>query len=151
MTSPRAPLLRRFTIFVGLALVVGGGFQPEFFRIFFRDRTAISAYYEELPYRKIRGLRTFLLDVERRTAPGDSVALVVASAPQWDRGYYYAYQRAPYLLAGRSVLPVVDSWNRVRTDNVAAAKYLACLHCDGVPQDFEIVFRAADGILAVRR
>ncbi len=66
----------------------------------------------------------FIEAVRRRTAPGDSIAILVP--PQrWEGGYTYPYYRASYILAGREVLPLIAPDNRRLPENFKRAKYIA--------------------------
>jgi hypothetical protein len=80
----------------------------------------MSAY----PDRGWSGYPQFLESVRARTKRGDSIALVVPNAT-WERGYSYAYYRATYFLAGREVLPVIDTHDVPQPENLARARYVA--------------------------
>src|SRR5262245_59328622 len=66
----------------------------------------------------------FLDEVRARTQRGDSIAIIVPTM-HWDEGYSYFYYRASYFLSGREVLPVIARNDRVVTDNLKRAKYVA--------------------------
>jgi hypothetical protein len=147
----KPPTLRATLATLILAGMLIGGFQPEFLRIFTRDRARIRAYFSELPYRKLPGLQRFMAMVKASTAPGAVIAVMIERR-SWDGGYEYGYNRAVYLLGGRNVVAVLDAENRFHVEELAQAQYLACWRCtppEGSP--FHVIARTDDGTLAVRR
>jgi hypothetical protein len=72
---------------------------------------------------RVAGFVPFLEGVRARTRNGDSIALIV-SAPNVGL-YRYGFFRASYILAGRSVVPMVDERGAFRTAAVRQARYLA--------------------------
>jgi hypothetical protein len=129
--------------------IAAGAFEPFYLKIFTLDRARFAAGLIELPYRKLPGLRQFLLDVRTHTTKGDVIA-VYAPLPQWDNGYDYYYARTLYILAGRRVLPLLDPQNRPQPQNVARAMYIACYHAVPQTSGFEVVWRSRDGALLRR-
>jgi hypothetical protein len=135
-------------VIVGAILV--GGFQPFYLRIFFIDGASMRAMLTELPYRKLTGLRGFLLDVDRTTPPGARIAIWLPYA-EWEGGYGYGYYRASFLLPGKQVVPLL----RVGADvpapgNLALADYVAAW--GGAPriEGFEVVWRNPVGAMMKR-
>jgi hypothetical protein len=108
-------------VFVALDLVA---INPTLFRVALANRAAMHRTMTLYPDRGWDAYPGFLEQVRALTKPGDSIALVVP-ASHWDGGYSYAYYRASYFLAGREVLPVVDSGDVPQPENFARAKYVA--------------------------
>src|ERR1043165_4621870 len=102
------PRLRAILAVAAFLAIAAGAFQPLYVRMLFADTTRMRAAFEELPYRRLPGLRRLMLDVARTTPPGARIALFAPFAPSIDSdgGYGYAFRRAPFLLAGRRVLPM---------------------------------------------
>ena len=124
-------------------------FEPFYLRIFRLDRPGLAARLVELPYRKLPGLRQFLLEVRARTRPGDVIA-VDAPGTTWDRGYEYYYGRSLYPLAGRHVLPLLDPQDRAHREELARATYVAVY---GGPEEipgFKLVWYGEHGALLRR-
>lgn len=91
------------------------------FALHYNAMRQVMAVY---PDRGWNGYPQFLESVRQRTKRGDTIALVVPNA-RWDGGYSYAYYRASYFLAGREVLPVIDSDDVPQPQNIARAKFVA--------------------------
>lgn len=92
-------------------------------------------------------LAAFLAGVRERTREGDSILLILP-VRQWER-YSGAYFRAGYLLAGRTVLPIIATDGRVVRENVERADYVAAWRVrftGGTP-----VWSGAGGTLVRRR
>lgn len=130
----------RIASIVALAMIVIGGFEPFYLRIFAANGASMRAAFTELPYRKMPGLRLFLSGVDDRTPPGARIAICVPFT-EWDGGYGYAYYRASYLLPGRQVVPIA---------NVNEADFVACWHVRPALPRFEPVWQNADGVLLRR-
>ena len=90
----------------------------------------------------------FLEEVRAHTRRGQSIALLVPTM-QWQRGYFYAYYRASYFLAGREVLPLVLENDRPVPENLHRAQYLA-IWSRPAPAGARVVFAEYGGTL-VRR
>ena len=90
----------------------------------------------------------FLEAVRERTARGDSIALMVP-ARSWESGYAYAYYRASYFLAGRTVLPVMLPNDRRLPENLNRSHYVA-FWPGKAPAGANVVFAGFRGAL-VRR
>ncbi len=115
----------RFAAAVAFALILIGGLEPFYLRIFAIDRASQGAVFAELPFHKMRGLKSFLEGVDARTRRGARIALWVPYR-QWEGGYGYAYYRASYLLPGKQVVPLLALHeDRVAFSNLAQADYLA--------------------------
>ncbi len=140
---------RRAVSMIAAVLIALGAFQAFYLQIFIIDRSALGATLTELPYRRLPGLRRFLLEVRARTSPGDVVA-IDAGLPSWERGYEYCYGRATYLLAGRLVLPLRDRVDRRLSENLAQATHVASYRSQVLPPGFSPVWRSADGVLLRR-
>jgi hypothetical protein len=125
-TVPDRAALLRLAAGVALALILIGGFEPFYLRIFAMDRTRMGASFAELPYRKMTGLRAFLIGVDAHTPPHTRIAIWVPFR-QWEGGYGYAYYRASYLLPGKQVVPLLKpNEDRPQVENLAQADYIAC-------------------------
>lgn len=90
----------------------------------------------------------FLEEVRARTAPGQSIALLVPTM-EWERGYSYAYYRASYFLAGRRVLPAVLADGRLLPENLNRAQYVAVWRRPA-PAGAHVVFAGYGGTLVSR-
>jgi hypothetical protein len=106
----------------------------------------------ELPYRKLPGLRQFLLDVRARTERGSVIAIAapLTRTRDWEGGYDYVYGRALYPLAGRQVVPLLDPENRFQPQNLAEARYVAAYHSAPSLPGFAEVWRGPSGVLLRR-
>jgi hypothetical protein len=127
-----------------LAMLVIGGFEPYYVRIFGVDATRTRAAMTELPYRKLPGLRRLLLDVDRSTPPGAKIAIALPFR-DWEGGYGYGYYRSSFLLPGKQVVPLLPPQNLRFADYVAVWKGRPAI--DG----FVPLWTTSDGTLMVRR
>lgn len=132
--------------------IAAGAFEPFYLRIFFIDRARYGAMLAGLPYRKLPGLKEYLLEVRARTQDGDAIAIasLYHRAVRWEGGYDYLYARARYLLAGRTIVPLLDPSNRQLTENLRQATYVAAYRCDPAIPGFVVVWRGPDGELLRR-
>ena len=92
----------------------------------------------------------FLEEVARRTAPGDTIAILVPMK-SWSRGQAYAYYRASYFLAGRKVIPLLnadDSWHPKR---LLEARYVAVWKMQPLAGPYTRVWSGHSGFLLRRR
>ena len=131
--------------------IAAGAFEPFYLRIFFFDRAKFGASLAELPYRKLPGMKAFLLAVRERTHDGDAVAIAAPlhrAAPEG--AYDYLYARARYLLAGRLVVPLVAIDDRPQPENIALAGYIAGFRCEPNTPGFVVIWRSRDGVLLRR-
>ena len=105
-----------------------------------------------MPYQKFPGLRRFFLDVRAQTKRGDVIAVYapLSSGPQWSGAYDYFYGRAPYPLAGRLVLPVIDLQNKPIVANIERADYVACYRSSPPFPNYVVAWRSNDGVLLKR-
>ncbi|MEA2166530.1 MAG: hypothetical protein QOK37_4657 [Thermoanaerobaculia bacterium] len=131
--------------------IAAGAFEPFYVRIFNLDRSRVAAMLTELPYKKLPGLRPFLVSVRAQTKDGDVIALAAPlHRAHWQGGYDYLYARALYLLSGRQVLPLLDPADRPHLENLAKAKYIAGYRCDPQTPGFAVIWRSQDGELLRR-
>jgi hypothetical protein len=132
--------------------IAAGAFEPFYLRVFILDRARLHASLTELPYRKLPGMRQFLLEVRARTADGDAIAIAAPfhRAASWEGGYDYIYERAHYILAGRLVVPLIAVGDRPQPENMALAAYVAGYHCEPAVQGFVVIWRSRDGVLLRR-
>src|SRR5262245_62337045 len=98
--------IRRWIALLAFAVIGIGTFQPMYLRIFGANGPALAAAFTELPYRRLPGLRRLLGEVAQRTPPGAAIALF-APFREWEGGYGYAFRRAPYMLPGKRVFPML--------------------------------------------
>ena len=129
--------------------IAGGAFQPFYWRVFAMNRSSARAALTELPYRRMNGLRRFMLGVRERTRDGERVAILLP-ARAWEEGYQYGFTRSTYLLYGRTTVPVVDESDRFLSQNLEKADAVACLQIDATLPHFEPVWRSSDGVLLRR-
>ncbi len=128
-------------------LLFVGAVEPLYVRIFFMDRTILADGIGSLRYGKMPEIRPFLEEVARRSEPGMSVAIVIPGA-EWDQGYEYAFYRAGYVLAGRTVLPVITPDNRSIPANLSGADLVAAWRTTLDSRRFEVLWEGAGGVLA---
>src|SRR5712691_9247469 len=120
----------RIASILALAMIVIGGLEPFYLRIFAADTSSMRAAFTELPYRKMPGLRQLLIEVDSRTPPGARIAICVPFT-EWDGGYGYAYYRSSYMLPGKQVVPI---------GNLSEAEYVACWHMRPALPQFAVVW-----------
>ena len=137
----------RLAAAVAFALILIGGFEPFYLRIFAIDRAREGAAFAELPFQKMRGLKSFLEGVDAHTPPRVRIAIWVPFR-QWDGGYGYAYNRASYLLPGKQLVPLLALHeDRVAFSNLAQADYLASFGERIVAPGFESCWQDEHGML----
>jgi hypothetical protein len=131
--------------------IAAGAFEPFYIRIFTLDRSRVASMLTELPYKKLPGVRSFLLGVRARTEDGDAIALAATlHRGHWQGGYDYLYARSLYLLSGRHVLPLLDPADQPHPENLSQAKYIAAYRSDPQTPGFALVWRGDDGELLRR-
>lgn len=144
--------------------IAAGAFEPFYLRIFTTNRAQLGAMLADLPYRKMPGMKPFLLEVRARTADGDAVALAAPFPPTARPGggddsvvkttregaYDYLYNRASYLLAGRRLVPLPDPGGHPFPRELQNAKFIAAYRCDPAVPGFAVVWRGRDGELLRR-
>ena len=136
---------------IAVWLAIGAGaFEVFYLQIHRRNHAAMAAGFTELPYRRIPGLRTLSIEVDRRTPAGARILLVLPHST-WKGGYEYGFRRAQFLLYAKRVLPLIDEEGRILRDNMERAEYVACWRECGLPANYEVVWRGPDGLLARRR
>ncbi|HEY6136192.1 MAG TPA: hypothetical protein VI670_00340 [Thermoanaerobaculia bacterium] len=144
------PRLRAILAVAAFAAIAAGAFQPLYVRMLFADARPMHAAFDELPYRRLPGLRRLMLDVARMTPPGARIALY-APFNEWDGGYGYAFRRAPFLLAGRRVLPMLEPGrDRPTARYLGEAEYVVCWRGCPPLNGFRRSWGSADGELLVR-
>ncbi|MGH9457992.1 MAG: hypothetical protein ACRD2J_10175 [Thermoanaerobaculia bacterium] len=148
MRDQRRDWLRPALAAAAFALLFAGTFQPFYVRVFFADRQAAHAWLTELPYRKSPGLRSFLVEARRRTQPGDAIAFLVPYS-RWEGGYRYALRGAKYILAGRTVHPVVGPRDVDLTENLDRANVIVAWQVP-VPPGWEVTWAGEGGAVARR-
>jgi hypothetical protein len=124
-------------------MIVIGGFEPYYVRIFAANQAQTRAAMTELPYRKLPGFRRLLLDVDRSTPRGAKIAIALPFR-DWDGGYGYGYYRASFLLPGKQVVPLLPPANLRAADYVVIWK--GRFPIDG----FAPLWTTADGTLMKR-
>jgi hypothetical protein len=127
-----------------LAMLVIGGFEPYYVRVFTVDATRTRAAMTELPYRKLPGLRRLLIDVDRSTPRGAKIAIALPFR-DWEGGYGYGYYRASFLLPGKQVVPLLPP------SNLRFADYVVVWKGRPVIDGFVPLWTTSDGTLMVRR
>ena len=142
--------LRRILAIAAFAAILVGGVQTYYLRMYTVDRAAFGRALAVAQYRRMPGLRTFLMEVRERTDRGDVIALVVP-ATRWAEGYEYAYSRSIYHLVGRRVVPLVDR----RDDsflwrNLVEADYVAAWNVRPEFAGFELSWQGPNGVLLRR-
>lgn len=127
-----------------LAMLVIGGFEPYYVRIFTVDAARTRAAMTELPYRKLPGLRRLLVEVDRSTPRGAKIAIALPFR-DWEGGYGYGYYRASFLLPGKQVVPLLPP------SNLRFADYVVVWKGRPVIDGFVPLWTTSDGTLMVRR
>lgn len=146
--TERRPTL--FDVVAGAALVMlaAGSLKPFYFQMLTRDRAPARIALSRVAFGKMPGYENFLEEVRARTAPGDTIALVVPMT-EWN-GYSWAYYRASYVLAGRRVLPLLDPSNRAHPENLAAAVYVAAWEAAPRDASLSVIWETPGGALLRR-
>jgi hypothetical protein len=134
----------RIAAYAVLAMLVIGGFERYYIRIFTVDAAATRAAMTELPYRKLPGLRRLLAEADRSTPRGARVAIALPYH-EWEGGYGYGYYRASFLMPGKQMVPLLPPENLRFADYVVIWK--GRFPIDG----FAPVWTTSDGTLMVRR
>ena len=127
-----------------LAMLVIGGFETYYIRVFTIDATRTRAAMTELPYRKLPGLRRLLVDVDRSTPRGAKIAIALPFR-DWEGGYGYGYYRASFLLPGKQVVPLLPP------SNLRFADYVVMWKARSAIDGFVPLWTTSDGTLMVRR
>jgi hypothetical protein len=120
--------------------IVVGGLWPSHLRTLADPEREI---YQ--PDRRTPDYPAFLAEVARRTKPNQSIAIVVPMR-HWNAGYAYAYYRASYFLAGRRVVPIVDSDDQLHPERLREADFVAVWRVPGFSGPEEI-WRGHGGVL----
>jgi len=142
---------RRLLALPAFAAIVLSGLDVQFLSLPFVDRSGLAAHARaEADRAWYPAYPRFLEAVRVRTRPGQSIAIVVP-VRRWNDGYDFAFYRASYFLAGRTVLPVLDSQDRVHPENMRAADFIAAWHQAFRINEHTIVWRGEGGALLGRR
>ena len=141
-------MIRRAAAATLFLAIVAAGVEPILLSYPFVDRSGVAASFGSMLDARYPGYRQFLEDVRAHTKNGDVIALIVPSR-RWEFGYEFAYYRASYILAGRTVLPLVWRHDELLGANYAAAQYVAAWHV--TPSGGAVVLRTNDGVLVRRR
>jgi len=141
-------MIRRAAAATLFVAIVAAGVEPILLSLPIRDRQPLIAQYATMLDQSSPGYVDFLESVRAHTKNGDTIALVVPQR-RWEFGYSYAYYRASYVLAGRTVLPLVWHRNELLAANFAAAQYVAAWRVNAPPG--AVVFREKNGSLVKRR
>jgi hypothetical protein len=127
-------------------LILIGGFEPFYLRIFRMNRAGMGIAFAEMPFRKMTGLQSFLEGVDAHTPPRARIALWLPFR-QWEGGYGYAYYRASYLLPGKQLVPLLAHDDRLELTNLAQADYLASFGEVMMAPGFDSVWHDELGVL----
>ena len=133
-----------------LVAIAFGGFEPFYLRIFSIDRARLAATLEELPYRKLPGLRDFFQQVRARTKTGDSIAVSAPGlhpTPSGEGAYEYFCARSYYILSGRRIVPVLAPGDEPPPVDAAKIDYAAVYHSSAAIPGFVQVWRGNEGAL----
>jgi len=142
--------LRVILAVLAFIAIAAGAFQPMYLRMYNVDRSQMQASFEELPYRKLPGLRALMLEVRRRTPPDARIALWIPDH-KWDGGYGYAFHRVPFLLPDKRVLPMVALDRDEPTARyLSETDFIACWQPCPPVERFRSLWRSNDGELLVR-
>lgn len=132
-----------------VAMIVCGAYDAAYLKIFATDRVALRAQFTAYPDLAFPSLPAFLREVRERTEPGSSIALVVPMR-DWPGEYEHAFLRASYILAGRRVIALVAPGNRLQTERIAEADYVAVWHARFTAPGFGRVWESSEGTLEKR-
>jgi len=130
-------------------MLLAGGVPARYLRYPFADRERLSNFLRTLPDARTPSYPHFLDEVRGRTAPGDSIAILVPMR-FWNDGYAYAYFRARYILAGRKVVPLVDPNDRPLLDRLGSVDYVAAWRRPVRLSGFREVWSGPEGVLFER-
>lgn len=125
-----------------------GSMNWDFLRLPFIDRRPIREAITLVPDRGTPEYPRFLAEVRARTAPGDTIVIMVPR--RWRSGYDYAFYRATYLLSGRSVIPLLDDRDKTYPERIATADFVAAWQTRFEAPAFTTVWQGHDGHLARR-
>lgn len=92
----------------------------------------------------------FLEEVARRTAPGDTIAILVP-VRDWEHEQAYAYYRASYFLAGRQVIPLMNADDSWHPERLREARYVAVWKMQPPPGPYTRTWSGHSGVLLRRR
>jgi hypothetical protein len=136
---------RRALAAVALVAVVASRVEPAYLGMLFGDRDARTRAFVPIIDARWPQYASFIEGVRARTAPGDTIAIVIADSEPRE-AYPLAYYRASYYLAGREVLPVIDPQGGAPiAQNREAARYIAAF--GDSPAAGELVWKGEGGAL----
>lgn len=119
--------MRRPWLIAAFLAIVAASINPMPLFVPFYGRARLEPLFKRYDPPKWQEYAPFLYGVRAHTRGGETVAVLVPT-PKWDPGYAYAYYRASYLLAGREVLPLMDTDGRVVPENLLRADFVAVWH-----------------------
>ena len=135
---------RRALAALALVAVVATRVEPDYLGMLV-DREAHAKSFVPIIDARWPQYARFMAEVRTRTAPGDTIAVVISDAEPRE-AYPLAYYRASYFLAGREVLPVIDPRSGAAiAENRAAARYVAAF--GESPAAGEVVWKGEGGAL----
>ena len=140
---------RRILAFLSLFAIVALRIEPQLLQLPFVSRRPLTAVLLRWPDGEWIQYPRFLRQVRAHTNDGDTITVIVP-ARKWDDGYSYAYYRASYFLAGRTVLPLVTSDDHMHPENFRAARYILAWQTQVDPRLGAIVWRGEGGVLLKR-
>ena len=128
----------RFWALVLLAVLAAAGFQPFFLEALKIDRDVATRQWDEVPYKRLPGLRQVCEDVRQSVPPGSTMAFRTPY-PGWWEGYSFAYMRASYLLAEYRLVPLLDSSNQAHPEVLANVDWVLAIGDDAGLEGFHKV------------
>jgi hypothetical protein len=142
---------RRLLALSAFAAIVLAGIDWQYLLLPFVDRSGLAAHARREADREWYPLYPrFLNAVRANTKPGQSIAIVVPPR-RWTDGYDFAFYRASYFLAGRTVLPVLDQHDALHPENLQEADCIAVWQQPFRAPDRTLVWRGEGGVLLGRR
>jgi hypothetical protein len=131
------------------ALMVAGSVNWRLLQLPFIDRELLRAQVSSIPDRSTPDYPRFLAEVRARTASRDTIAVLVPRG--WSSGYEYAFQRANYFLAGRTIVPLIDNRDVPHPERLSTVRYVAAWSMPFDSPRFVIIWRGHNGVLVRRR
>ena len=136
---------------IALAMLVVGGFETHYLRVFTFDAARTNAAMTELPYRKLPGLRRLLAEADRSTPRGARIAIALPFRT-WEEGYGYGYDRASFMLPGKQVVPLLAlNRDELQIENLRVADYIVIWKGRAAVNGFAPLWTTEDGTLMARR
>ena len=119
--------MRRTWTLAAFLAIVAASINPMPLFVPFYSRAALEPLFKRYDPPAWHDYAPFLDGVRAHTLSGETVTVLVPT-PRWDPGYAYAYYRASYVLAGREVLPLMNTDGRVIPENLLRAELVAVWH-----------------------